>query len=334
MAREWNDLVNWPVWAHQLKKGEALAIQEKWRFSIQNKFSVILTDSLSSRIPDAQVSLETPQGRLIMESRTDNTGLCELFIPIGIKPESLRLKIVYADQVFYTGDLHRQPGTIEKQLNIRRKIAFQQDIMFVVHTSEAINPQIQYLQAGLSTLLNQVKDSSSLIPTRVGNVFYGEKAGSAVSYVSSLTDDLTKASKLIKEQPITQTQSLPTVDIALEEAVYKQPWAKEAISRLLFLVLDSQPDYNPAVVERLARVTREAARQGIRIVPVVAGSVNKETEFLLRSLAIRTHGTYIFTSTHESRSATNTPESGIKAYPAEELMILLERLLLQYREIR
>jgi hypothetical protein len=333
-ATEWNDLANWPTWAQQLKKGEALLIQKKWKLSLQHRYTVILTDSLGKKIPDAHISLETLQGSLLAQSRTDNTGRVELFPSSVTKQENLRLKIVYANQVFYTGNLEIVQGIIEKQLNIRRQVSPKQDIVFVVDMSESINDELSYLQNQLKPIINRVKEESTDgLSIQLGSVFSGEHSGKPVNFSFLLTNNLNNAISHIKGQNSGRSNVPSIIDLALEEAVYRQPWSKEAINRLVFLLLDSPFQFNPATVERFTRIASEAARKGIKIIPVVAGSVNKETEFLLRSLAIRTNGTYIFTPTINS-PANNLLQASTPDFTPEPLNDLLVRLIGQYNEVK
>lgn len=334
-AGEWNDLANWHLWTPQLKKGSGRLVQEKWNFILQNRFTLILTDSLNKAIPDARIYLETSQGTLLDESRTDNTGLCYLFPATSTKSEDLRLKIVYADQVFYIGDLKPLYGLIEKQLNIQRKVSSQLDILFVANTSSAMADELKYLQTALKDILSKVKNQSAPeLGISIGSVLYGNYSSTSFMHSFPLTSHTNQVlSPITGQASITKADSLEAIGLALEEAVYRQNWSKEATSRIVFLILDTPLHSTPAIINRIIRVSREAARQGIRIIPIVTGSMNISGELLMRSLAIRTNGTYIF-FTRNLENAISNPVSTIGTYTDEPLNNLILRLLVKYSKLK
>ena len=327
-AAEWNDLANWQLWTPQLKLGAGRLVQEKWHFALQHRYTVVLTDSLHKRIADARITLETSQGTLLDESRTDNNGISYLFLTAPTKPEDLRLKIVYADQVFYIGDLNPQNGRIEKQLNIQRNVSPVMDILFVANTSLATGDKLVYLQKELKELVNKTKSQAdSTLHIRLGSIFYGLHAGNSIIRTHPFILQPEPTLLTFTKPYTTVTHSPEAIDLALEEAIYRQAWTKNASSRLLFLLVDMPFLQDPGTITRLSSLSREAARQGIRIIPVSMGSMNLSGELLLRSLAIRTNGTYIFV-THPEEGLSN-PLSTISTYTDEPLNNLMLRLLVK-----
>jgi hypothetical protein len=335
-AGEWNDLAQWHLWAPQLKKGPVKLIQEKWNIRLQNRYTLLLTDSLYRRIPDAKITLETSQGALLDEGRTDNTGRCYLFPSPGIKAEDLRLKIVYADQVFYIGDLKPQQGYIEKQLNIRRKVAPQVDLLLIADAGMRSTEEFAYLQKELKGILDKVKNRPDNGPDiRLGSMFYAQHAGKLFISTSPFTSyTLDSPLNFPDNEPHrAATDSLEAIVLALEEAVYRQTWSKDASSRLLFLLLDAPPHHDLSMINRIHRASREAARRGIRIIPVVTGHTNLSSELLLRSMAIRTNGTFIFV-THNPADGISAPVSAIGAYTEEPFNNLMLNLLVKYTKVQ
>ena len=71
-------------------------------------------------------------------------------------------------------------------------------------------------------------------------------------------------------------------------------WTTQAKARLLFLILDAPPHENPQVLASLQQSIRQAAAKGIRIIPITASGIDKSTEYLMRSMALATNGTYVF----------------------------------------
>ena len=74
-----------------------------------------------------------------------------------------------------------------------------------------------------------------------------------------------------------------------------------------------------------------AAEKGIRIIPVSASGIDRETEFLMRILAIASNGTYTFITDH-SGIGNEHLEPTVGEYEVEFLNDLIVRLVNEYVE--
>ncbi len=334
-AGEWNDLENWDFWKTLMQKKEANTLQQKWQFSLVNKYTVLLKDMDGKQISNARVSLETTAGISLAESRTDNSGTCVLFPKSVQAADELRLKIVYASQVFYMGigDTDGPNGVFEKQLNVRRQNSNNLDIVFVVDATGSMGDEMAYLQTELKDVINRVKaKASNNLSIRLGSVFYRDQGDEYITKSFPLTGNITSLLGHINEQAAGGGGDFPeAVDVALEEAISAQNWRDEAISRIVFLVLDAPPHHSPPIVEKLHKLSAQAASKGIKLIPVTASGIDKETEFLMRSLAISTNGTYVFITDH-SGIGNDHLEPTIGQYEVEYLNNLMVRLIVKYSE--
>ena len=75
------------------------------------------------------------------------------------------------------------------------------------------------------------------------------------------------------------------------------------------------------------------AEQGIRLIPLASSGVNTETEFLLRSWAVMTGGTYTFLTNHSGIGNSHL-EPTIGEYEVEKLNDLLVRVICEYCGIK
>ena len=71
------------------------------------------------------------------------------------------------------------------------------------------------------------------------------------------------------------------------------------------------------------------AKKGIRIIPIAASGVDKDTEFFLRFAAIATDGTYVFI-TNDSGVGNEHIAATVGQYEVEKLNELIIRLINQY----
>jgi len=121
----------------------------------------------------------------------------------------------------------------------------------------------------------------------------------------------------------------------LEEAVEKYEWSSDAATRLLFIVLDEPPGNDKLVVEKLHSSIRKAAEKGIRIIPLVASGgtdtyfIQKSMEYLMRSMALATNGTYAFLTDHSGVGGQHSKPS-TNEYDVELLNKLILRIIRQF----
>jgi hypothetical protein len=106
-------------------------------------------------------------------------------------------------------------------------------------------------------------------------------------------------------------------------------WSNDARARIIFLVLDAPPHQDPKVIEHLQKLIKEAAAKGIRIVPLTCSGIDKSTEYLMRTMALGTNGTYVFL-TDDSGIGDKHIKPTTDKWDVELLNDLLVRLINQY----
>ena len=73
---------------------------------------------------------------------------------------------------------------------------------------------------------------------------------------------------------------------------------------MLFIILDAPPHSDDSnAVDEMNELTVQAAEKGIRIIPVLASGGDKEAEYLMRDMAMKTGGTYLFLTDDSGVSA-------------------------------
>ena len=118
---------------------------------------------------------------------------------------------------------------------------------------------------------------------------------------------------------------------ALEDGIYKHQWREGARAKLLFLVLDAPPHHTNDNIEAIHILMEEATGMGIKIIPIASSGVDKETEFLLRFMALDTGGEYVFLTDHSGVGNSHmTPTIGY--YEVEQLNDMLVDIINQYVE--
>ena len=337
-AGEWNDLDNWNNhWADMIKDGEIDDHQNTYQFFPRHRYSVLLHNDQGFPIIDAPVVLTDGQGQTIWEARTDNTGKAELWYALNEKQEkSADLNL----HTFVNGKkkpLGRAKPFSEgiNQFRINRDCQAPKllDIVWAVDATGSMSDEIEFLKTELLDVIGRVQRNNSSLTIRMGSVFYRDDSDDYLVKSNGLSPDIQSTVGYIKDQYADGGGDTPeAVHSALDEVVYRQKWSDEAVARICFLVLDASPHQTPEINASLQRSIREAARKGIRIVPVSASGIQKDTEFLMKFFGLATNGSYVFL-TDDSGVGGKHLAPTTDEYKVEPFNDLLVRIITQYSTV-
>ncbi len=339
-AGEWNDLHNWNRhWTDLLTDGEIEQYQTMYGFFPKNRYTVLLTNEQDFPVADAVVQLKA--GEIVWEARTDNTGKAELWAHLFNPALTPSLQGTHRIEVWVDGKKYEipQPKTAKDGLNFLKINAEcnapkNVDIVWAVDATGSMGDEIEYLKTELLDVIGRAKGRNPSLAFRMGTVFYRDKGDAYITKSSGLSPDISKTVDFIKKQNADGGGDYPeAVHSALEEAIFGQKWSNNAIARICFLVLDASPHQSPEVNASLQKSIREAARLGIRIVPVTASGIQKDTEFLMKFFGLATNGTYVFLTDHSGIGGKHL-EPTSDEYKVEPLNELLVRLITEYTTIQ
>ncbi len=327
-AGEWRDLDHWDFW-RGLLAGEWSSMETYWGYRTATRVPVLVHDAGVFAM-DAEVELLDAQGAVLWTARTDAWGHAELWSGLfedAQGPFTVRARS--GEATAQVGDLEGPlPAPVELQLEGAAAPAAVLDVAFLVDTTGSMSDELRYLQVELADVVERVRaQEEQNLEIRVGLGFYRDHGDEYVVRDFPFTTDIDEAVRNIGRQSANGGGDFPeAVEEGLETMITQGQWSASARARLLFVVLDAPPHYQSAIVRKLQGVTRRAAEQGIRIVPLAASGVDTHTEFLLRMLAISTGGTYTFLTDH---SGIGNPhlEPTIGEYQVEMLNDLLVRVI-------
>ena len=238
----------------------------------------------------------------------------------------------------YNGKKHiiRKANPFKKVNKIKIKTACnlsnRVDIMFAVDATGSMGDEINYLKSELQNVIERVQKSDDELDIRLGSVFYRDVRDAYLTQITPLDADISKTVNFIKKQSAGGGGDFPeAVDAALEETIQKQDWSKDAVARIVFLVLDAPPNMQQGNINSLQKSIRMAAEKGIKIIPVTASGINRSTEYLMKTMALATTGTYVFI-TDDSGIGHSHLKPKNKDYEVEKLNDLLVRLIGKYTD--
>lgn len=333
-AGEINDFSKWTLWT-DIAKGELANYQSEWMFANQNRYMVQVTANNGLPIADLKVQLENNKGQIYFTARTDNTGKAELWFSLNSDLAVNNEKLVIT--VFDANGKHtiKNAKVFERGIN---SISLEQDcdqsqkvdIAFVVDATGSMGDELNFLQAELNDVIFKSKEISTSLNFSFANVFYRDNGDQYVTRSQDFTRVLSESVSFINNQSAGGGGDYEeAVEIALDSAINGLSWSSYARARILFLVLDAPPHNKPEIQEKLKRLANQAAEKGIRIVPLVASGINKSTEYLMRSLALTTNGSYAFLTDHSGIGGQHLAPS-TDEYEVEILNDLLVRLIKSY----
>ncbi len=324
-AGEWNDLNNWDFWINLLSNQEYYKDVNKWNLKKIKRYSFVVADNKESLVANAEISLLSNQVE-VWKTKTDNKGKATLWSDLELDGLSARVKFDGTEEIV-TGVKEYADGVNKVNLNktiVNKKII---DIYFAVDATGSMGDEIDYLKAELNNVIKRIKQNNPLLEMRFGSVFYRDEGDQYVTRPFNFTTDEASLISFISDQSADGGGDFPeAVHSALDVAITQNSWNDNASARIIFLLLDAPPHYTQEAISSLELNLITAAEKGIKIIPITASGIDKATEYLMRSFAILTNGTYVFI-TDDSGIGNDHLEPTIGEFEVEKLNDLMVRLV-------
>ncbi|MCC3157647.1 VWA domain-containing protein [Hymenobacter sp. 15J16-1T3B] len=333
-AGEWRDLSNWGFWQTLAQKPEWQVHQGRWQLFTTKRYTLTLTDAAGQPLAGAQVRIgSAPATTGVTAAVTDRQGQAELFptmfsaAPVASNP--LPITVEYRGQTFTPAPVQPNEVAAARTVAVTASAAAPVDVMFVVDATGSMGDEISYLKTELRDVITRAAAQLPAADLRLASVFYRDQGDAYVTRTQPFTTDASQLLAFVQNQQADGGGDFPeAVEEALTEAL-RQQWSAEARCRLLFLVLDAPP--HDAAAARMQQLIRQAAQQGVRLIPVTASGIDQGTEYLMRAGAIGTGGTYVFITNHSGIGNAHL-EASVGDYQVEYLNNLLVRLITQYSQ--
>ncbi len=332
-AGEWNDLDNWGFWNNLFNEKDYEGMPDYWEFYTSNRIAIEIKASSGAPLINAAITL-SKDGDPIWETRTDNLGTAELFIGLNDKDTSPNS----ADyDLFVEGTLISQDLAIDGTLNTiisneTNAVANDVELAFIVDATGSMSDELEFLKKDLEDVITTVKNNAPDVAIKTASVFYRDEGDDYVVKHSGFSPNIATTLTFIKEQSADGGGDFPeAVHTALNTALTEIQWSTNAKTRLAFLLLDAPPHYDPQIVDTLHKSIEDAAEKGIKIIPITASGIDKNTEFLMRFFATATNGTYVFI-TDDSGIGNDHLEPSVGQFEVELLNELMVRLITKYSE--
>jgi hypothetical protein len=328
-AGEVNDFNKWKMW-QDYTENEFNYLSLSWKMRPNKRYSIQLTDSRHNAVISEPVYLIDKVSRdTVWKAYTDNTGKAELWAGFFNRDSSDNRYIIsdnygheIPDPALFSNGVNSM--VVDRPCQVSDEV----DIAFVVDATGSMGDEIEFLKLELEDVIRSTMSKYSSLTLNAASVFYRDKGDEYLTRKAAFNDDLLKTLNFIKLQRAGGGGDTPeAMDEALATAIDSLHWRKTARTRLLFLIVDAPP--HSEARERMQQLILQAAAKGIRIIPIACSGTDKSTEFLLRSAALATNGTYTFLTSHSGVGNAHIEPTTDK-YEAELLNSLLQRLIGQF----
>ena len=217
--------------------------------------------------------------------------------------------------------LQRRPERADDRPRSRRRAL---DLGFLVDATGSMGDEMTFLQTELKDIVRRVRGSEHDLDIRVSVVFYRDRGDDFLTRSLPFTRDIDAAVSFIAGASAGGGGDFPEDMNAGLEAIMRQPWSRDAIPQMLFVLADAPPQQYGGADYTYHEAIADASASGMAIYPVAASGVDKPTEFLFRAMAAMTGGKYVFL-TDDSGVGNSHEIPDITGYQAEKLNDLMVR---------
>lgn len=324
-AGELSDFKKWKLWGGY-SGAEFKAWSKHWGLAPVNRYCVQVQNKDYKGIAGEAVYLiNTNTNDTVWRAITDNTGKAELWANFNLEDEEQN-----AFTIACRRETVRYPSTFENGINrITLKTSCTHsniaDIAFVVDATGSMGDEIKYLQDELNDVIAGTTAKNKDLTLRTGAVFYRDRNDAYLTRFIDFQNDPAPLMQFIGEQSARGGGDYQeAVEDALTTALDSMHWDNDARAKIIFLILDAPPHDQAKI--KMQQLMRQAAATGVRIVPIVCSGVDKSTEYLMRSLALATNGSYVFL-TDDSGVGGKHIKPTTDDYKVELLNDLLQRVI-------
>lgn len=323
---EWNDNAHWADWKELYSShNEWNGYKSLWGVKDSYRLTVTVTAN-GAPLEGASVSCGNCSSAV-----TDNKGKAYLFSEKTPESEVTvtfqnQTKNMLADWVTGVNDLSLSCDLGEVGKDQEQKSL---DFMIMCDTTGSMGDELEYLKVELENIVRKIKSDNANIPVHTSVNFYRDEGDEYVVRQFPFTDDIEQAAKAIKEQSADGGGDFEeAVHKALDSAINNHDWCENSV-KIMFLVLDAPPHTDIQIIDSVNKSIRSAAEKGIRIIPIASSGIDKSTEYLLRTMAFTTGGTYTFL-TDDSGIGGGHLKPTVGAYNVEKLSDMMIRIVNSY----
>jgi hypothetical protein len=326
-AGEVNDFNKWKMW-EDFGETEFKVWSKHWNLFAKRRYCVQLQNRERQAIVSQPVYLINANTKdTVWRTLTDNTGKAELWAELDKDSSTSNYLIACKGMPKVNAANSFENGINSLMAPASCELSKVVQIAFVVDATGSMGDEIEFLKLELEDVIRKTFEAHKDLDLQAGSVFYRDSRDEYITRKIGFQKDLLKLLNFIKLQQAGGGGDKPeAVQAGLRSAIDSMAWDPSARSRLLFLILDAPP-HDEDKAEMMV-LTKLAASKGIRIVPIVCSGADKSTEYLMRTIALATNGTYAFLTDHSGVGLPHVKPT-TDAFNVELFNALLSRIISQ-----
>ncbi|MES2850918.1 MAG: carboxypeptidase-like regulatory domain-containing protein [Bacteroidota bacterium] len=326
-AGEVNDFKKWKMW-EDYNETDFKTHSDKWNLYATQRYSIQLqNNNFKAVVGETIYLINKDTKKIIWTAISDNTGKAELWNGFSNNSKEKNLVLEIKGEKKQFAAIPFSQGINHIQLNRSCTVSNKVEIAFVVDATGSMQDEIDYLKEELDDILTKFSAKNPALELSTGAIFYRDKGDDYVTRMQPFSNNISNTIDFIKTQSSGGGGDYPeALKEALEDATEKLEWNETARTKIIFLLLDAPP--HDETKNEMAKLIANAAAKGIRIVPVACSGTDKATEFILRSMALATNGTYLFL-TDDSGIGNGHIKPTTDEFKVELLNDLLQRTMEQ-----
>lgn len=326
-AGEWKDADDLNFWTKLLNRNDWYELMKNRNLYTNKIVTAYIHDEEGNPCFNVETQLINTDGETVYTARTDINGKAYMLYNLNNTDEKAT-SVLVNNQNFVLENKSELDISIEST----KMDVTELDLMLMIDTTGSMSDELSYLQEELEDVVKRVADEDKALSINVSVNFYRDETDDYVVLSYDFNTDIAQSLQQLKSQNADGGGDYPeAVHEALNNVINEHQWRNNAV-KLCFLVLDAPPHSEAEISGINAQIQnyiQGAASEGIRIIPVASSGVDTETEFLLRSFALMTGGTYVFLTDHSGVGDSHL-EPTVGQYSVEALNELMIRVILEY----
>lgn len=322
-AGDYDDILNPELYARYAKAAARQQDSDLPFVDTRTRVAVKVIDADGRPVPQARIDVARDEGSLHLVSGADGVAsFYPRFDGIGDAP---RIDVSSdagsaGRKVQLTG---RGQQTVTFNVSGEARPVSALDLVIVLDATGSMDDEMAYLQAELDSIVSRLQRDAGGVDLRIGVVVYRDEGDDYVTRSFELSSDIGSAREMLERQSAAGGGDNPeAVDQAMVAAERMQ-WRNDAAKAVL-LIADAPP--HSEGIKATFDATERLRAEGVQIVPVAASGVEDSAQYIMRTMAVLTHGRYIFL-TDDSGIGNPHAEPDVACYVVTRLDQLIARVL-------
>ena len=306
-AASHNDNEEFPYFLDYLKRFSD--VPDVYHRDFKDRFTVRIVDGNDKPLFNIPFTI-TREGKTLWQAVSYTHGENVVFPGImfpAASSDRLHVNIHHYGNTVYQEIMHHFQRITEIKLNQSFQTSeISLDLLFILDTTGSMCDEIKQLQDNIYSIYTRINNYFQSVPIRFGLILYRDQGDRYLVKKHQFTESIDEFQLSLDQVSCGGGGDNPEdIQTALDEAVQKMDWAKDAC-KLSFLLADAPPhlDYDQDFTYLDAALA--ANRKGIKIYSVGASGLNIPGEYVFRQLSALTYSEFIFLTYGESGESDGT----------------------------